>query len=543
MLARFVNAVAPGRDYPRGWKAAGLGLLAGAVAAVVMTTVMLLLRTLFGLPTPMSLIGDRISALLPVEPFLALMGKVGGYNQMKQLGVSSVLAGQLVVGAIGGWIYAVGVGRDLVSPERRGISTFGLFVLVPVIAFAAALWPIVGTNFRGLPIGVATAATLVGFGLACVAYERSVVAGYAFLTRCRRESAPPATPATRATTAEYSPIVGRRAVVLGGIGAVIGVGGAGLLRKLYNEATFSYDGTQLRGREIEPITPNEKFYVVTKNVIDPRVSPAIWRLEITGLVKNKRTWSLDELKALASVEQETTLMCISNGIEAGLMSNAVWKGVPMRVLLDAAGADPNAQEVLLHAVDNYTDTFAFEKAMNLTTLVAYEMNGEPLPQRHGAPARIIVPGLFGEKNVKWLTRIEVVGYDAKGFYEKQGWGPDFVIPTRARIDAPEDKMELKLAEVRGSVPLKGVAFAGDRGVSRVEVSFDDEQSWQEAKLDYPGTELSWSLWSYNWTPQGAGEYRLAVRATDRQGNVQAFDQKRAKHSGATGLHKIALKVT
>ncbi|CAA9264606.1 MAG: hypothetical protein AVDCRST_MAG42-2915 [uncultured Chthoniobacterales bacterium] len=537
MLARFVNAVAPGRDYPRGWKAAGLGLLAGAVAAVVMTTVMLLLRTLFGLPTPMSLIGDRISALLPVEPFLALMGRVGGYNQMKQLGVSSVLAGQLVVGAIGGWIYAVAVGRDLVSPVRRGIFTFVLFVLLPVIAFAAALWPIVGTNFRGLPIGLATAATLIGFMLAFVAYERTVVSGLAFLTHERPRSGP------ATTAAEFSPTVSRRAVVLGGIGAVMGVGGAGLLRKLYKEATFSYDGMQLRGREIEPITPNEKFYVVTKNVIDPRVNPAIWRLEITGLVKNKRTWSLDELKALASVEQETTLMCISNGIEAGLMSNAVWKGVPMRVLLDAAGADPNAQEVLLHAVDNYTDTFAFEKAMNLTTLVAYEMNGEPLPQRHGAPARIIVPGLFGEKNVKWLTRIEVVGYDAKGFYEKQGWGPDFVIPTRARIDAPEDKMELKLAEMSGGMPLKGIAFAGDRGVSRVEVSFDDEQSWQEAKLDYPGTELSWSLWSYNWKPEGAGEYRLAVRATDRQGNVQALDQKRAKHSGATGLHKIALKVT
>ncbi len=197
---------------------------------------------------------------------------------------------------------------------------------------------------------------------------------------------------------------------------------------------------------------------------------------------------------------------------------------------------------MLHGVDNYTDTFALEKAMNPTTLIVYEMNGEPLPQRHGAPARVLVPGLFGEKNVKWVTRIEVVGHDAKGFYEQQGWGPDFVIPIRARIDVPDDKLQLALGEAANGVPLKGIAFAGDRGVARVELSLDDFQNWQETKIDYPGTELTWAFWSYDWKPAAAGEYKLAVRATDRKGEVQAFDDKRAKHSGVTGLHKITVQV-
>ncbi len=522
-MKRSIAVSAPNQEnLPRGWKALGLGLLAGAVAALVMTTVMLLLRTLFGLPTPMSLIGDRISALMPVEPFLALMGKLGGYNQMKQLGVGSVLAGQLVVGAIGGWIYAVVIGRGAVSAARRGLFTFVLFVLVPLIVLAAALWPIAGTNFRGLPIALATTTTLVGFALALIAYERTVVCSHAFLTRPFERSN---------ATVEFSPTVRRRAVVLGGIGAVVGLGGAGLLRKLYKEATFSYDGTQVKGKDLEPITPNDT------------VNPAIWRLQICGLVGEERSYTIDQLRAMPAVTQETTLMCISNQIGMGLMSNAVWKGVPLRALLEAAKADPRGQEVLLHGVDNYTDTFALEKAMNPTTLIVYEMNGEPLPQRHGAPARVLVPGLFGEKNVKWVTRIEVVGHDAKGFYEQQGWGPDFVIPIRARIDVPDDKLQLALGEAANGVPLKGIAFAGDRGVARVELSLDDGQNWQETKIDYPGTELTWAFWSYDWKPAAAGEYKLAVRATDRKGEVQAFDEKRAKHSGVTGLHKITVQVS
>ena len=518
---------------PRGWKAARIGLFAGAIAGLVMTTVMLLLRAIIGVATPLELIGDRLSAFIPVDPFLALMGKVGGYNHMKQLGVGSVIAGQILVGAIGGWIYALVIGRRTVAPARVAPFSLVLYVLVPVIVFGAALWPVLGTHYRGLPLVAAAAVTLVGLLLAFVSFERTIVASYGWLTR----------PLSSDAEVDYSPTVGRRAVVLGGIGAVVGLGGAGLLRKLYKEATFSYDGTQYRGKEVAPITPNEKFYTVTKNVIDPKVNPALWRLEIGGMVAEKRTYTLDEIKALPAVTQETTLMCISNGIGAGLMSNAVWKGVPLRALLEAAKADGAGKKVLLHGVDNYTDTFPLEKAMNPTTLVVYEMNGEPLPDRHGAPARVLVPGLFGEKNVKWVTRIEVTGENAKGFYEKQGWGPDFVIPIRARIDDPDDKMQLPLGQAANGVPLKGIAFAGDRGVARVELSVDDGKNWQEAKIDYPGTELTWALWSFDWKPDAPGEYQITVRATDRTGQLQAFDEKRPKNSGATGLHKITVQVT
>jgi DMSO/TMAO reductase YedYZ molybdopterin-dependent catalytic subunit len=510
-------------------KAIGAGLLPGLLAGLAMTFVMLLLAWLLGIATPLVIFGDRLSVFIHADAFLKLMGRVGGYNHMKQLGVGSVIAGQLMVGAFGGAIY--GLARRRGKP-RTAFATIGIFILLPWIAVAGVLWPVLGTSYRGLPMGWATVATLGGLLAAFVIFERTLVLAFHFLTR----------PSSINNKEEWSPRLGRRAFLLGGLGVVISGGAAAVIRKLYQVATFSYDGTQYKGTNVQPITPNEQFYCVTKNVIDPRVDPTRWQLEVSGLVRTPRTYRLDELKLLPPVEQETTLMCISNLLDGGLMSNAVWKGVPMRAFLEAATPIAGAAKVRLHGVDNYTDTFPLEKAMDAATLVAYEMNGEPLPDRHGFPARVIVPGYFGEKHVKWITRIEVANADAVGFYEKQGWGPDFIVPTRSRIDVPGDWASIKASDaMSGGVAVRGVAFAGNRGISKVEMSFDDGQTWAEAKLDYPGTKLTWALWSFDWRPE-KGDYVLLVRATDGEGNLQQYDEKRPFTSGVTGFHRISVYV-
>jgi DMSO/TMAO reductase YedYZ molybdopterin-dependent catalytic subunit len=511
-------------------RAIGAGLLAGAGAGLVMTVVMLLLADLFGIATPLAIFGDRLSVFIPADQFLSLMGRVGGYNHMKQLGVGSVILGQIVVGALGGMFYGV-------VARKRGhggfAATAAAFVLLPLVAVGLLLWPVLGTHYFGLPIGRATAVTFLGLVAAFVCFERTLILGFRFLTR----------PSAEINGQEFSPSLGRRALLFGGLGILAAGGGAGLLRKLYRIATFSYDGTQYKGRIVQAITPNDQFYCVTKNVVDPEVNPSLWRLEVIGLVKNKQTYRLDRLKALPSVTQETTLMCISNGLDAGLMSNAVWKGVPMGTLLSAATPLAGAAKVRLHGVDNYTDTFPLEKAMDPTTLVVYEMNGEALPHRHGFPARVIAPGYFGEKHVKWITRIEVADANAKGFYEAQGWGPDFIVPTRSRFDQPDHESTFDSEAAHQGIHVGGVAFGGDRGISRVEVSFDDGEKWQEAKLDYPGTKLTWALWSYDWHPDGADDYTLVVRATDGEGEVQEWDEDRPFKSGTTGFHKIVVHVT
>src|SRR5437660_2160268 len=276
-------------------KAITAGLLAGFVAGIVMTTAMLLLATL-GVATPLVIIGDRLSVFIPPGPFLSLMGKVGGYNHLKHIGVGSTIAGQLVVSAIGGVIFGLFARRN---PARvSAIWTISIFVLLPIVAGAIALWPVLGTSYIGLPIDVARLVTLIGFALCIFLFERTLVLGFQFL----------ATRKISQQDYEFTPAIGRRAFVLSAIGVAAAGGGVALVHKLYRAATFSYDGTQYKGRIVEPITPNDQFYCVTKNIIDPRVDVSLWHLEVNGLVQNPATYRLQDLKDIPAVEQETTLM-------------------------------------------------------------------------------------------------------------------------------------------------------------------------------------------------------------------------------------------
>ena len=511
-------------------KAIFAGLLAGLVGGIVMTAGMLLLAAL-GVATPFVIIGDRLSVFIPPGPFLSLMGKVGGYNHLKQLGVGSTIAGQLLVAAIAGAIFGLFARRN---PTRvPAIWIIATFVILPIFAFAIALWRVLGTSYVGLPINAARLVTLVGFALCIFLFERTLVAGFQFL----------ATRKIGKHHYEFSPAIGRRAFVLSAIGVVVAGGGFALARRLYRGTTFSYDGTQYKGRIVQPITPNELFYCVTKNVVDPKVNADLWHLELNGLVQNSATWRIQDLLGLPAHEQQTTLMCISNGLDAGLVSNAIWKGIPLRDLLERAALLPNAARVRFHGVDNYTDTIPLEKAMEPTTLLAYNMNGVRLPHRHGYPLRVIVPGYFGEKHVKWLTRIELTNASAKGFYEAQGWGPDFITPTRSRIDVPDSWSSFSLGELTAPIEVKGIAYGGDRGISRVELSFDNGQSWRDAEIYYTGGNLAWSLWKTEWVPAAAGDYSLVVRATDGEGDVQEWEEDRSPFSGVAGLHEIFVRVT
>lgn len=508
-------------------KVLGAGALAGIVAALAMTLVLLILRSLAGVPTPSELVGDRMAPTLSVDTFIKLLTQFGGFNNLKKIGFGSVIGGQIVVGLVGGMLY----GLIRLKTNNAGLRFVFFFVGALWLLSMILLWPVLGTHYYGLPGGRATTVTAISFLVAYSLYGVVLIVSYAFITNRQTTE-----DSSETFTAGYS---GRRALLLAGVGAVFGIAANKLWTRLYDIATFNYDGTQYRGEDVQFITPNERFYVVTKNVIDPQVNPELWRLEIAGLVERERSYTYQELTALSPINQETTLMCISNPVGGGLMSNALWKGVPLQILLANAGPKNGVTKVVLRAVDGYDDTIPLVKAMEPTTLVAYEMNGSQLPFIHGYPVRLIVPGLFGEKSVKWVTRIELVAQDVKGFYEKQGWGPDFTIPTHSRFDGPDLSRPISLGT---NVPLKGVAFAGNRGVSRVEVSFDDGYEWQEAQLKLPGTHLTWAMWNYDWQPERQGEYKLVVRATDGDGIVQVKEERWTAPHGATGYHKVAARV-
>src|SRR6516164_5339376 len=186
-------------------KALSAGLLAGLVAGIAMTVVMLLLAC-FGVATPLALIGDRLSVFIKPGPFLALMGRVGGYNHLKQLGVGSTIAGQLLVSILGGGIFGLFVQRN---PQRLVTPlTMSIFVLLPIMAVAIVLWPVLGTSYVGFPIASGGAITLIGFALSVLVFERTLVASFHFLTRPKPESA----------SGEFTPSIGRRALILSGLG-------------------------------------------------------------------------------------------------------------------------------------------------------------------------------------------------------------------------------------------------------------------------------------------------------------------------------------
>jgi DMSO/TMAO reductase YedYZ molybdopterin-dependent catalytic subunit len=347
----------------------------------------------------------------------------------------------------------------------------------------------------------------------------------------------------------------RRFLALG-IGAALAVALNGLLRRFYQIGTFAYDGRQYRGpgvQKITPIRPRDEFYQVSKNLIDPMIVRDSWRLDIVGQVENPQVYSFADITAMPAVEQETTLLCISYGIGSGLCSNAIWKGVPLPSLLAQVKPKPNVTTVLFRAADGYYETFRFEKAMEPTTIVAYEMNGEPLPQGHGFPLRLIVPGLYGEKNPKWLTRIELLDEaDARlhrrhgcGFYKQQGWGRlGDVVPTHSRFDAPQVAGDhFAQPFILGkTAELRGMAFGGDRGISKVEISTDDGETWKEAEISQPGTKISWSLWRYEWMPEEVGQSQVVVRATDGEGKLQISEYRDPVPDGATGLHRVRANV-
>jgi DMSO/TMAO reductase YedYZ molybdopterin-dependent catalytic subunit len=174
-------------------------------------------------------------------------------------------------------------------------------------------------------------------------------------------------------------------------------------------------------------------------------------------------------------------------------------------------------------------------------MVAYGIDGQALSVKHGFPARIRVPGLYGEKNVKWLTEIELVKLDYKGYWQQRGWNDDATIFTTSVFDTGNPHLgNGQLKSENGLVALGGIAFAGSRGIRKVELQLDGGD-WQEARLKEMPSELTWRLWRYDWTTS-RGKHSLAVRAVDGPGELQTAEVQAPHPDGATGYHRIDVEV-
>jgi DMSO/TMAO reductase YedYZ molybdopterin-dependent catalytic subunit len=301
-------------------------------------------------------------------------------------------------------------------------------------------------------------------------------------------------------------------------------------------------GAQLTVEGITPlIVPNREFYRIDTSLLTPRLDATTWRLTVDGMVERPFTIDYPELLAMPLVEQYVTIACVSNEVGGNLVGNALWRGVRMRDLLDRAGVQEGATQVVGRSFDDWTAGFptAWIDVPDREALVAVAMNGEVLPPEHGFPARLIVPGLYGYVSAtKWLTNIHLTTLEAfDAYWVPLGWAKEAPILTQSRIDVPRSGSSLQA----GTLPVAGVAWAPDRGVAAVEVQVDDG-GWMAAEISAPISDATWVQWLFRWqaTP---GQHTLRVRATDGEGQVQTEQVTRPAPDGARGRHTIQVSVS
>jgi DMSO/TMAO reductase YedYZ molybdopterin-dependent catalytic subunit len=292
----------------------------------------------------------------------------------------------------------------------------------------------------------------------------------------------------------------------------------------------------LPAKETPLVTPNDAFYNV-QYAGHPTVDVGSWTLEITGRVARPLRLRYADILKRPAIEKMVTLQCIDNEVAGELISNAVWKGISLQQLIEEARPHPSAVDVAFHGADLYSDSIPLDRALNYDVFLAYQMNGVPLPKRNGFPLRAVVPGIYGIKNVKWLTRIEILDYDYKGYWQQKGWTDDGFIKVSSRIDAPGPYNTL-----RGNPSFRGIAFGGYNGIRSVELSFDGGKQWRPARIDPSPSRYAWVRWHYDWRAPKAGTYHVYVKATHHLGESQTDFMARAFPDGTSGLHSVVVFV-
>ena len=287
------------------------------------------------------------------------------------------------------------------------------------------------------------------------------------------------------------------------------------------------------------VTSAADHYVVDINFLKPSVEAEGWTLTVKGLIDNPLELDFSSLqRRFEIVEDYSVLTCISNEVGGPLVGHSSWQGVRLRDVLEEARVRAGTVDISFKAADGYTDSIPLAVAMDPAVIVAVAQNGEPLTQEHGFPCRVRVPAIYGMKNVKWLEEIEAVGYDYKGYWMLRGWSDRAIVKTQSRIDVTPDE-----PVASEQYWIAGVAWAGDRGISRVEVSADGGDSWDDAQLRDPVAQASWRLWVYRWTPQESGGHEVACRAVDGNGEIQSAATAPPHPAGASGYHTVEVEVS
>lgn len=487
-------------------------------------------------------------------------------------------AGELVSGLVQTWaspvraVAEVVIDRSPSSVTRFGIETFGtndkLALIVGIVVILALLAPVVGIVARRRPIvgdGAFAVLGLVGVwastqgeGLAAGLPSVAAATAGAVTLRVLLAAARTSEAADEATDDAPAGVPDRRRFLVGAaaftaVGAVAVASGRALRDRFSAAASRAAlvlpgarqplpeaaPATSLEVDGLTPLyTPNDDFYRIDTALSVPQVPVEGWTLKVSGMVDRPFEVDFDELTDLGLVEADITLTCVSNPVGGDLVDNARWLGVPLRRLLDEAGVQDDADQIVGRSVDGYTCGFPVEAAYDRMALVAVGMNGEPLPLQHGFPARLVTPGLYGYISAtKWLEEIELTRFDEfEQYWVPRGYAEEAPIKTQARIDVPRAGQQID----PGDTVVAGVAWAQTRGIEKVEVQIDDGP-WQTAELAQALNEDTWRQWRLP-TRFDPGAHRIAVRATDGTGEVQTEERAPLLPDGASGWQSRLVQV-
>ena len=513
----------------------------------------------------------------PPRQSAAAAGLAGAVSAAVALGV-----GELAAGVDAAWaspVEAVAssvIKRVPLSVERFAIETFGhndkLALIIGVVVTSLLLGVVLGIVARRRPhvadagfavfalLGVLAAHSQTGAGW--ISGLPSVVAGVAGVLAVRL-LVPATRPTETAASATASGITQggmadrRRFLAFTGVaaaGAALAATGGRTLRKRFSAAD-SRAGVKLpaAAQPLGPVppqveagvdgiapfvTPNADFYRVDTALVVPQVRAEDWVLEVTGMVDRPLRLSFDDLLQRDLVEADITMTCVSNPVGGDLLGHARWLGVPTRELLDEAGVQRGADQLVGRSTDGYTCGFPVEAAYDRDCLVAVGMNGVPLPLRHGFPARLVTPGLYGYiGSTKWLTELEVTTFDAfDQYWVPRGYADRAPVKTMARIDTPRSLQTV----APGPVPVGGVAWAQIRGVEAVEIRIDDGD-FQPVQMAEALNNASWRQWRFDWDAV-PGRHNLTVRAVDGTGEVQTDERADVVPDGASGWMSLVVLV-
>ena len=511
-------------------------LVSGAAVAALAVAVSLLLRVLFGLTYLPEIAASAVFSLVPGSIESSAVENLGPLAKEATYFIASLVL-VLVLAAVPPVLKRLGILSRRGPSAALEVALSSYFLLLSLSAFFLAI-----TRVPALPVSPGS----VALGMLVPVVVFAAASGlFSFYPARPAQSPYPAERVKRPYDRK------RRLFIASAAGAAVGAAilyyGVGALISKQTPVPAGQETNLVLSSQV---TANSDFYRVDINVFAPSVDSSTWKLNVHGLVNTPMTLDYASIMSLSSVEEYATLECVSNVVGGDLVSTALWKGVQLKTVLETAGVNPQADYLVFRCSDGYDVGIPLERAMANGTILAYEMNGEPLPTDHGYPLRAIVPGLYGMMNPKWITDIELVSGAYEGYWQRTGWTNIATYQTGSTTISPgnsplRDRFPIPstLEDVFGPVvPLIGVAFAGDRGISRVEVSTDGGATWQDASLYDPLSEYTWVFWRLDWNPAGPGGYRIAVRATDKSGVVQVASLTNPFPNGTTGYSVIDIGI-